>query len=343
MRTFATLGTFNFSRLAIYKDLDASARSEGQKLENNALIKALLLGSEDRQELLVPKELPEKAFKLSSTPHIIADADSSQLAAVIEAADGKNLVIEGPPGTGKSQTITNIIASLLAAGKSVLFVAEKAAALEVVKKRLSEAGLRDFCLEMHSNKARKSEVLEALRSRIDLKRPQNIAVDKYLSLALRNAAAIETYSDDLHKTYSNLDFTIFKLVWMQERLRHQLPSDIVSKLDSLVIRDAETMMETDLNNLTNLISDWHAQWQTLLLQEGMQQEHPLSFIQSNEMSAQAQHNLRVALDEAVIRTKVFFETLAFGNSIYGETVRDSMNEWRIRTTSAFAARKFALS
>lgn len=90
------------------------------------------------------------------------DCDASQLAAVLAAAAGRTFVLQGPPGTGKSQTITNLIAQCLAAGKSVLFVAEKMAALEVVQRRLTAAGLGDFCLEVHSHKARKREVVTEL-------------------------------------------------------------------------------------------------------------------------------------------------------------------------------------
>src|SRR5205814_3181626 len=79
------------------------------------------------------------------------------------AKAGRNLVVEGPPGTGKSQTITNLIGETLAAGKTVLFVSEKMAALEVVKARLDRAGLGPFCLELHSRKSNKKIVLEELR------------------------------------------------------------------------------------------------------------------------------------------------------------------------------------
>jgi DNA replication protein DnaC len=82
---------------------------------------------------------------------------------------GHNLAIEGPPGTGKSQTITNIVAGAMAAGKRVLFLAEKMAALEVVKARLDHAGLGEFCLELHSTKARKKEVLEGLDARLKIR------------------------------------------------------------------------------------------------------------------------------------------------------------------------------
>jgi len=89
-------------------------------------------------------------------------ADSSQLAAVFAAAGGRSFVLEGPPGTGKSQTITNLIAHCLAEGRTVLFVSEKMAALSVVRDRLQRSGLGRYCLELHSNKANKREVVEQL-------------------------------------------------------------------------------------------------------------------------------------------------------------------------------------
>lgn len=93
--------------------------------------------------------------------------DSSQLAAVVAAARGQSFVLHGPPGTGKSQTITNLIAHLLGTGKRVLFVSEKRAALEVVRERLERVGLGEACLELHSNKAKKKDVLEQLRRALE--------------------------------------------------------------------------------------------------------------------------------------------------------------------------------
>ncbi len=98
-----------------------------------------------------------------SESYQIRDADSSQQVAIPAAKRGLSAVIEGPPGTGKSQTITNIIAECLAEGKTVLFVAEKAAALAVVKRRLEAADLGDFMLELHSHKANKRSVLDELQ------------------------------------------------------------------------------------------------------------------------------------------------------------------------------------
>ena len=91
------------------------------------------------------------------------EADSSQTACVAAAAKGNNFIIIGPPGTGKSQTIANIIAHMLGNGKNVLFVSEKMAALDVVYRRLKEIGLEKFCLELHSRKANKKDVLAQLK------------------------------------------------------------------------------------------------------------------------------------------------------------------------------------
>ena len=102
-------------------------------------------------------------------PFLIHDADASQHSAVIDAMKGHNLVIQGPPGTGKSQTIANIVANGLAADKTILFVAEKQAALEVVKRRLERAGLGEFCLELHSDKASPKVVLESIEERLKVR------------------------------------------------------------------------------------------------------------------------------------------------------------------------------
>jgi hypothetical protein len=90
------------------------------------------------------------------------DADASQLAAVAAAGAGASFVLQGPPGTGKSQTIANVIAHCMAHGKTVLFVADKIAALEVVQQRLAAVGLGEFCLELHSHKAVRAQIVAQL-------------------------------------------------------------------------------------------------------------------------------------------------------------------------------------
>jgi len=160
--TEVVLGTFSFAKYLMWKDLAANS----EQLLKSPLVKHLLerdpggesfVGSDDfpRPEQLDATVTPAQLF----TP---LPADSSQLSAVVASAGHHSFVLDGPPGTGKSQTIANMIAHNLALGRRVLFVAEKRAALDVVYRRLAEKGLGEFCLELHSNKASKVEVLKQL-------------------------------------------------------------------------------------------------------------------------------------------------------------------------------------
>lgn len=159
------LGIFSFTKYLMWKDL----QDRQAQLQENSVVSHLInnpgkaFGEHDLG--LEPATLDEKfqpqdlfAPKLS---------DSSQLRAICAASQGSNLVLEGPPGTGKSQTITNLICHLLGTGRTVLFVSEKMAALEVVHRRLNELDLGPFCLELHSAKAKKSEVLGQLDSALN--------------------------------------------------------------------------------------------------------------------------------------------------------------------------------
>jgi very-short-patch-repair endonuclease len=151
------LSQFSFTKFLLWKDLTDRL----DDLTRNRIVNHLV--NEAGQAYPNPPEdiRPEQLDNQFHPRDIFCprSADSSQLAAVLAAAAGHDFVLEGPPGTGKSQTITNIIAHCLASGKRVLFVAEKRAALDVVYRRLREEGLEPFCLELHSNKAGKAEVV----------------------------------------------------------------------------------------------------------------------------------------------------------------------------------------
>ena len=156
------LGHFSFAKYLMWKDL--VDRTEA--LRANAIVKHLI----DTPLDPYPSEIPfvdgadiDRCFRPSDLLAPLP-ADSSQMAAIATADRGKDFIIIGPPGTGKSQTISNLIAHMLGKGKTVLFVSEKTAALEVVYRRLGDIGLGQFSLELHSNKARKLDVLNQLRS-----------------------------------------------------------------------------------------------------------------------------------------------------------------------------------
>jgi very-short-patch-repair endonuclease len=156
----AYIGLFSFSKFLMWRDLQV--RSED--LQRSKVVSHLI--NTPHQPYADEAPFPE-AEQLDDTHRPDAtfcplSADSSQLAAVYAAASGRSFVLHGPPGTGKSQTITNLIAHALASGKTVLFVSEKMAALSVVQRRLEQCGLGPFCLELHSSKSRKQEVLRQL-------------------------------------------------------------------------------------------------------------------------------------------------------------------------------------
>jgi Protein of unknown function (DUF4011) len=163
---------FSFAKYLMYRDLDPETWPEQAPLTANPLLRALLqdgfgndppiCGENDHiDELILPEQMVH-----------VADADSSQTLVVEEVRRGRNLVVQGPPGTGKSQTITNMIATAVKEGKRVLFVAEKMAALEVVKGRLDRLGLGALCLELHSHKSNKKAVAEELSRTLNLGRPK---------------------------------------------------------------------------------------------------------------------------------------------------------------------------
>jgi len=157
----AYLSTFSFQRFLMWNDV----RNNIGEFKKNFLVSALLNNRLEKAEFPAPKEEDDAnpAGTLLPLP-----SDSSQFSAVALSGTGASFVLHGPPGTGKSQTITNIIANALMGGKRVLFVAEKKAALDVVKKRLDGIGIGDFCLELHSNKTDKADVLKRMERTLAL-------------------------------------------------------------------------------------------------------------------------------------------------------------------------------
>lgn len=195
------LGNFSFGKFVMWNDM--SVRLD--ELKKNKLVSHLISGNglfDDNIEIFPPEDL-EKQLNLSEL-YAPLSADSSQLTAILYSQLGKNFVLYGPPGTGKSQTITNIIAHNLGLGKRVLFVSEKKAALDVVHKRLSSVGLRPFCLELHSNKASKSEVLAQFEEALHIADSEkNEDWDLVVSNLEKICHKLQDYVTKLHKCWPN--------------------------------------------------------------------------------------------------------------------------------------------
>jgi len=165
------LAFFSFGKFLMYKDLASDQWSEKAKPEDHFLLRRLLHQGFKQDDSLLDEEHDIDTLVSPDETFQVVDADSSQSLAILEANKGHNLVIQGPPGTGKSQTITNLIAEAIGHGKTALFVSEKAAALEVVKRRLDQVGLGDACLELHSHKTNKKVFLNELRRSLELGQP----------------------------------------------------------------------------------------------------------------------------------------------------------------------------
>ena len=213
------LDLFNFRKFVMYKDLDPATWPEDMSPAEHPLIQKIFNPQDPECDFSGFLE-EEVDLKLSAkdTYHIM-DADSSQIAVIEDVKAGKDLVVEGPPGTGKSQTIANTIAELIAHGKSVLFVSEKMAALQVVKGRLDAAGLGELCLEIHSNQTRKKAVLEELEKTLNREAPAAISPDRDINELEKLKHELNEYALSLGEPAGKLYPSIYTLYGIREKTR----------------------------------------------------------------------------------------------------------------------------
>ena len=204
-----TLGIFSFQKIAMWDDL---GKNQDQIVEHDI---CRAVAGDQSVRLKAPEGLP-RACDLDAVAHPvmtyhILDSDSSQHEAIEAAKRGASLVLDGPPGTGKSQTIANIIAEFLAVGKSVLFVSEKSAALEVVKRRLDKRRLGDFCLECHSHKANKKQVIDELGRCLNLPAETHKDHSEDLNRLFETREALNAYVRALHEVRQPLGLSAFQV------------------------------------------------------------------------------------------------------------------------------------
>ena len=231
-RDMAVVDFFSFSKLLMHADLDpVNWLVEGDAAAETGVLDSLLgdKGFVDRGSHIGDGERLDDHLRPEDVHHVI-DADSSQALAILEVGRGRNLVIQGPPGTGKSQTITNVIADAVADGKTVLFVAEKMAALEVVKRKLDEIHIGDACLELHSHKSTKRIVLDELQRTLELGEP-NIAGIEDDFIALGNARdALNRHSDAVNAPVGDTGVSLFdaygELMALEDRLGDAFHSEL---------------------------------------------------------------------------------------------------------------------
>jgi very-short-patch-repair endonuclease len=254
------LAFFSFQKFIMYKDMEANATA----FSSHPLIRQIILRSGTSIRAL-PEDIRAAQLDQEFAPERTAqvtNADSSQLRAILAVSRDHNLVIEGPPGTGKSQTITNLVAQALAQNKSVLFVAEKMAALEVVYNRLVEAGLGEFCLELHSTKANKRTVMKDIAAALDasLQRPQ--AVETATGRIGTVRTQLTAYATAAHTPFGALSLSPYQGFGELERVRS------APKLK--FTQSAEAVTRAQLNDTERALRDLAQAAQAI----GVPVEHP---------------------------------------------------------------------
>jgi len=210
-----SLGFFSFTKFVMYNDLNPESWEENVDLTNQELIQAIFDPNKNKHDGSFKEENIDKEL-LYKDMYQVLDADSSQIAVIEDVKAGRNLVVEGPPGTGKSQTIVNVIAELLASDKSVLFVSEKMAALEVVKSRLDSIGLGKFVLELHSHKTRRKKLLDELKKATNVRSMEDININQTLRKLETLRKQLDDYADIIHKPLYEVKISPFELYGMKE-------------------------------------------------------------------------------------------------------------------------------
>lgn len=327
VRRLVTVGIFQFARLVMFKDLEA-VRWGGASPDRHSVLPRLLVGGEATGDATIEVPDLDSPSICDRLPILVTDADSSQTAAIIDALAGRSMVIQGPPGTGKSQTITNLIGAALGTGKRVLFIAEKAAALEVVKKRLTAASLRPFCFDLHDPRKRKSETIAALQQRLDL-RPELYAKETHgdhLKELRRERNELAEYGRTLKAPAGNSGWTIREFLWRAPRASDEvrsLPPDLRT-----VELGREARWTTDVIERVRLVlRDLESHAAAACGDPASLEDHAWSFVRRAGIAPPEIPGIVVAVREWHETLKRLDETLAAGSVERGFATDTAISRW----------------
>ena len=257
VRRQVAIGIFPSSKIEMYYDLD----TEKTNFSENDCINTLLAGSESSQSTSIYGEDYEidKENLDHEVPYLVMDADASQFSALLDVQKSKNLSIEGPPGTGKSQTIVNAIVDFLSKNKKVLFIAEKKAALDVVKARLDSINLGDFAFQVQANKSKK-EAYESIRARIDISEDlYNQDYDYLIRNSDYSREKIRSYIEIISSSFEDTGLKIYKILGKSiyfSDLIEKLPNNL---LDHSIIDCTILPSDFDLE-LGRICSSFNDSW-----------------------------------------------------------------------------------
>ncbi|MDT0738563.1 DUF4011 domain-containing protein [Staphylococcus haemolyticus] len=250
----AVISNFSFKKFVMWNDLQARQ----EEIVSNSNVEALISGNYKQSRAI--ENIEARSIESEIMPHDLKTGslvDASQLEA-IKASEKSSFVLHGPPGTGKSQTITNMIIHNLNKGKKILFVAEKRAALDVVKDRLEKLNFEEYLLALHSNTTRKNLFLNKIEKSLSNKHEQvtvNIHDKSKQLFNLKNR--LSNYVEELHKKQPS-GFSIYELIQEYEKYDKfssliEIPDKIVKELtirDIDIIKDNCQIVDESTKNLS---------------------------------------------------------------------------------------------
>ena len=319
------LGFFSFTKFVMYNDLNPDAWEDNVDLTKNELIQAIFNPAKNDQESFREEDIDSRLEYQNM--YQVLDADSSQIAAIQDVKAGRNLVVEGPPGTGKSQTIVNLIAELLAEGKSVLFVSEKMAALDVVKDRLTGVGLGKFVLELHSHKTRRKKFLKDLQKATNVRAQEPLNIDQTIRKLETLRRQLDDYSQIIHKPVFAVNLSAFQLYGMKESA-----DDHFARKDQIMplvrFQNPETITLKDLDDMKIGLENLAELYQTISKENPWSKCAPKSLLPADLREIEMLINDTLhALDNFLVeRGRVY--------DIYGIKKPDTLNEFQ-NSLSAF--------
>ena len=319
------LGFFSFTKFVMYNDLNPEAWEDNVDLTKNELIQAIFNPAKNDQESFREEDIDSRLEYQNM--YQVLDADSSQIAAIQDVKAGRNLVVEGPPGTGKSQTIVNLIAELLAEGKSVLFVSEKMAALDVVKDRLTGVGLGKFVLELHSHKTRRKKFLKDLQKATNVRAQEPLNIDQTIRKLETLRRQLDDYSQIIHMPAFAVNLSPFQLYGMKESA-----DDHFARKDALMplvrFENPENVTLKDLDDMKIALENLAELYQTI------SKENPWSKCAPKSLLPADLREIEMLINDTLLALDNFLVERGRVYDIYGIKQPDTLNEFQ-NSLSAF--------
>ncbi|WP_407412675.1 DUF3320 domain-containing protein [Methanobrevibacter sp.] len=319
------LGFFSFTKFVMYNDLNPEAWADNVDLTKNELIQAIFNPAKNDGESFREEDIDSRLEYQNM--YQVLDADSSQIAAIQDVKAGRNLVVEGPPGTGKSQTIVNLIAELLAEGKSVLFVSEKMAALDVVKDRLTAVGLGKFVLELHSHKTRRKKFLKDLQKATNVRAQEPLNIDQTIRKLETLRRQLDDYSQIIHKPLFAVNLSPFQLYGMKESADdHFARKDAIMPL--VRFENPENVSLKDLDDMKIALENLAELYQTI------SKENPWSKCAPKSLLPADLREIEMLINDTLHSLDNFLVERGRVYDIYGIKQPDTLNEFS-NSLSAF--------